>query len=103
VAGAFSDEVEEYFAEQLSPGDTFVFGGEVLQLSGHGRERGGGGACGGRDPKVPSFMGGKFPLSTHLAARVRAMLADTGDWPRLPPPVRDWLEQQRRVGPAGQG
>ena len=25
---------------------------------------------------IPSYDGGKFPLSTHLAARVRAMLAD---------------------------
>ena len=24
------------------------------------------------DPMIPSYMGGKFPLSTHLAARVRA-------------------------------
>ncbi len=28
----------------------------------------------GSDPKVPSYAGGKFPLSTHLAARVRRML-----------------------------
>ena len=28
------------------------------------------------DPKVPSYEGGKFPLSTYLAARVRALLAD---------------------------
>ncbi len=28
------------------------------------------------DPMIPSYDGGKFPMSTHLAARVRAMLAN---------------------------
>ncbi len=28
------------------------------------------------DPKVPSYEGGKFPLSTYLASRVRNILAD---------------------------
>ena len=31
------------------------------------------------DPKVPSYEGGKFPLSTYLAERVRAMVAAIGD------------------------
>ena len=37
-------------------------------------------------------MGGKFPLSTYLAERVREMLADPKSHGRhLPPQVRDWL------------
>ena len=28
------------------------------------------------DPKVPAYEGGKFPLSTYLAERVRGILAD---------------------------
>jgi ATP-dependent Lhr-like helicase len=47
------------------------------------------------DAKVPSYGGGKFPLSTHLASRVRAMLADPESWRSLPAPVRDWLEYQQ--------
>ena len=43
---------------------------------------------------IPSYPGGKFPLSTHLAERVRAMLADHESWCGLPPPVREWLELQ---------
>ena len=31
---------------------------------------------------IPSYTGGKFPLSTHLAERVRAMLADPSGWSR---------------------
>ena len=29
-----------------------------------------------REPMIPSYQGGKFPLSTYLAERVREMLAD---------------------------
>ena len=34
AAGRVLGEVEEYFIEQLTPGDTFVFAGEVLQIRG---------------------------------------------------------------------
>jgi ATP-dependent Lhr-like helicase len=33
-------------------------------------------------------------MSTHLANRVRQMLADRNDWSRFPDDVRDWLEVQ---------
>ncbi|WP_460447934.1 ligase-associated DNA damage response DEXH box helicase [Alsobacter sp. SYSU BS001988] len=90
-------EVEEYFAEGLLPGDTFVFAGEILRFEALAENevvvsR----APAGTDPKVPSYAGGKFPLSTFLAARVRAMLADPAEWSRLPGGVADWLENQTR-------
>jgi ATP-dependent Lhr-like helicase len=44
---------------------------------------------------VPAYEGGKFPLSTYLAARVRGMLAETAQWPHLPEPVREWLRIQQ--------
>ena len=47
------------------------------------------------DAAIPSYEGGKFPLSTYLAERVREMLADPKAWPALPPQVRDWLSVQR--------
>jgi ATP-dependent helicase Lhr and Lhr-like helicase len=43
---------------------------------------------------VPSYMGGKFPLSTYLAERVRRLLADKRAWNGLPDQVRDWLSLQ---------
>jgi ATP-dependent Lhr-like helicase len=49
----------------------------------------------GTDPKVPSYAGGKFPLSTFLAERVRSMLADPEQWKRMPGGVAEWLEAQR--------
>src|SRR5947199_10824655 len=49
------------------------------------------------DAKVPSYMGGKFPLSTYLAERVRKLLADKRAWEGLPEQVRDWLSLQSDV------
>lgn len=49
----------------------------------------------GQDAKIPVYAGGKFPLSTYLAAQVRAMLADRARWQFLPQQVREWLEVQQ--------
>jgi ATP-dependent helicase Lhr and Lhr-like helicase len=46
---------------------------------------------------VPSYDGGKFPLSTYLADRVRRLLADRRHWARLPDQVSDWLRIQSEV------
>jgi ATP-dependent Lhr-like helicase len=95
VAGRALGEVEEYFAETLTPGDTFVFAGEVLRFEGLAEDSVLVTRAAGKDPKIPSYAGGKFPLSTHLADRVRGMLADPEGWPDLPPQVAEWLGIQR--------
>ncbi|PZU94020.1 MAG: ligase-associated DNA damage response DEXH box helicase [Chelatococcus sp.] len=95
--GRVLGEVEEYFAETLTPGDTFVFAGEVLRFEGLiENEAVCSRAAAGTDPKVPSYEGGKFPLSTFLAARVRAMLASPGQWHTLPDEVSAWLHAQKQ-------
>ncbi|MDE2516296.1 MAG: ligase-associated DNA damage response DEXH box helicase [Rhodospirillales bacterium] len=93
--GAMLGEVEEYFAAQLRPGDTFLFAGRLLRFRALSAtallaEEGGSG-----DPAVPAYAGGRLPLSTYLAARVRAMLHAPRRWKNLPAPVRDWLAMQR--------
>ena len=45
-------------------------------------------------PWCPSYDGGKFPLSTYLAERVRKLLAEPETWKRLPDQVSDWLRLQ---------
>ena len=96
--GRILGEIEEYFAETLTPRDTFLFAGEVLRFEGIVEDevlatR----AAAGTDPKIPSYDGGKFPLSTFLAARVRAILADSVRMgPACPPQMTEWLLQQRR-------
>jgi ATP-dependent helicase Lhr and Lhr-like helicase len=92
--GRLLGEVEEYFIETLSPGDTFVFAGEVLKYEALMEDEVYVSRSHDPDPKVPSYDGGKFPLSTYLADRVRGILADHDTWRALPTQVREWLEIQ---------
>jgi len=94
AGGRILGEVEEYFIEQLSPGDTFVFAGEVLRFEGLREMDAIVTRAHAADPKVPAYEGGKFPLSTYLADRVRQMLAARAAWSKLPAQVSDWLELQ---------
>jgi ATP-dependent Lhr-like helicase len=88
--------VEEYFVNLLTPGDSFMFAGRLLIFLrlrdtvievAEGR---------GKEPKVPAYEGARMPLTTNLAARVRAMLHDAGAWGAFPPDVQEWLMLQRR-------
>ena len=99
--GRVLGEMEEWFLEQLAPGDTFIFGGEILRFEGMRETDAFVTRSAARDAKIPTYAGGKFPLSTHLAARVRAMLADNASWASLPLPVAEWLgmQAQRSVVP----
>ena len=87
-------ELEEYFIEQLSPGDTFVFSGEVLRFEGLREDAAY--VTRSKDPnaEIPSYNGGKFPLSTFLAQRVREMVSNPKSWAELPGPVGEWLAIQ---------
>jgi ATP-dependent Lhr-like helicase len=95
TGGRVLGELEEWFLSQLAVGDTFLFAGEVLRFEGLDEFGALATRAPGRDPMIPSYQGGKFPLSTYLAERVRAMLADSASWRKLPPQVRDWLSAQR--------
>jgi len=92
--GKLLGEVEEYFIEMLTPGDTFVFAGEVLRYEALMQDEVYVSRASAEDPKVPSYEGGKFPLSTYLAERVRNIIANPKEWRPLPSQVREWLEIQ---------
>jgi len=93
--GRLLGEIEEYFIEGLVVGDTFVFGGEVVRYEALVEDQVYVSRASDADAKVPSFMGGKFPLSTYLAERVRRLLDDRRAWGVLSEQVRDWLLLQR--------
>jgi ATP-dependent Lhr-like helicase len=93
--GKLLGEVEEYFAEGLVSGDTFVFAGEILRYEAMVEDEVYVSRSNATDPKVPAYAGGKFPLSTYLAARVRGILAEPAEWRALPEQVREWLAIQR--------
>ncbi|MEO3434931.1 ligase-associated DNA damage response DEXH box helicase [Inquilinus sp. CAU 1745] len=93
--GRVLGKAEEYFFQGLVPGDTFMFAGELLRFEGLKDTvaectRGGQG-----EPKVPAYAGGRMPLSTHLADRVRRNLSDPSRWSVLPEAVHEWLRLQR--------
>lgn len=94
--GRLLGEVEEYFAETLTPGDAFVFAGEVLRYEALTEDAVYVARAAAEDPIVPAYAGGKFPLSTYLAERVRRLLADPRAWRALPAEAREWLDLQRR-------
>jgi ATP-dependent Lhr-like helicase len=94
--GRVLGEIEDAFAETMSVGDTFAFAGEVLRFEGIREDEVLVTRTAGTDPKVPSYAGGKFPLSSFLAERVRGILADPFEWDRLPAQMTEWLLQQRR-------
>jgi ATP-dependent Lhr-like helicase len=96
LGGAPLGEVEESFAASLTPGDTFLIGGEVVRYEGLremtvevSRER-------GREPKIAVFSGTKFASSTRLNERLLAILARPS-WSGLPAHTARWLARQREV------
>lgn len=92
--GRMLGEIEEYFIEGLVAGDTFVFGGEIVRYEALVEDQVYVSRANDESPKVPSYMGGKFPLSTYLAERVRNLLDDKRAWRGLPDQVREWLMLQ---------
>jgi ATP-dependent Lhr-like helicase len=93
--GRMLGEIEEWFVEQLSAGDTFIFGGEILRFEAIRENEAYVSRAKSDSPMIPSYMGGKFPLSTYLAEGVRTMLASPSTWPQLPDQVREWLSLQK--------
>ena len=85
--------VEEGFASALTPGDRFFFAGLSLEVEQfkdtdiivH---------ASAKSAQVVTYGGQRMSMSTHLANRVRQMLADRNDWSRFPDDVSEWLEVQ---------
>jgi ATP-dependent helicase Lhr and Lhr-like helicase len=86
-------KVEEAFGATLKPGDTFRFAGTDLEVEGL-RDLELIVRASTRSGTIPSYMGQKLALSTHLADRVRALMSDRAGWARFPDDVREWLEVQ---------
>lgn len=74
VNGKRLGTVEENFVGLLKPGDKFVFAGHLLQLVRVRQMVATVKKAKGRKARVPRWQGGKTPLSTQLAASVRAKL-----------------------------
>ncbi|MDP6952153.1 MAG: ligase-associated DNA damage response DEXH box helicase, partial [Alphaproteobacteria bacterium] len=95
--GRVLGEVEEHFVLGLVKGDTFLFAGRLLVFEGIRETEAIASAGATGEPKIPAYGGGRLPLSSHLAERVRAMLATSADKHDWPAPVDDWLSHQREA------
>ncbi|KRA69822.1 DNA ligase-associated DEXH box helicase [Caulobacter sp. Root656] len=95
MGGRKVGEAEEGFFEQMKPGDTFIFAGQVWRFNSLVGADAFVSPAPDKDPMLPSWGGSKFPLSTYLAGRVRAMMHDEAEWPALPPDVQEWLGHQK--------
>ncbi|HEX4173281.1 MAG TPA: ligase-associated DNA damage response DEXH box helicase, partial [Acetobacteraceae bacterium] len=93
--GPVLGEVEEYFVNTLRPGDTFMFAGRLLRflrLHENVVECAEGGTG---EPMVPAYEGGRLPLTTNLADRVRGLLQAPANWGLFPDGVQAWLKLQK--------
>ncbi|WP_395443092.1 ligase-associated DNA damage response DEXH box helicase [Caulobacter sp. UC70_42] len=95
MGGRKIGEAEEGYFEQLTPGDTFVFAGQVWRYNSLVGADAFVSPAPNDDPKMPSWGGSKFPLSTYLASRVRQMMHDEREWAALPADVQEWLNWQK--------
>ncbi|WP_298853232.1 ligase-associated DNA damage response DEXH box helicase [uncultured Ruegeria sp.] len=89
-------EVEEAFATSLTPGDTFLIGGQIVRYEGLREMVVEVSRRADRKPKIATFSGTKFATSTQLSDRILRMFAQT-DWPQLPSHTADWLALQRQM------
>jgi len=90
-------EIEEYFINALTLGDSFMFAGRILRFQ--GIKRGGSVdviTASDPEPKVPAYAGGRLPLTSNLADRIRTMLGDDKIWAGFPGNLQQWVEMQRR-------
>ncbi len=89
-------EIEEGFAASLTPGDTFLIGGQIVRYEGLNQMTVEVTRRADRKPKIATFMGTKFATSTQLSHRILEMFRqDT--WPDLPPHTADWLALHRKL------
>jgi ATP-dependent helicase Lhr and Lhr-like helicase len=94
--GAYLGEIEEEFVATLTPGDSFLFGGQVVRYERTHELTVQVSPSPSREPKIAVYYGTKLATSTLLSHRLVELLASPDRWPALPPPVRDWLELQER-------
>lgn len=89
-------EVEEAFAASLSPGDTFLIGGQIVRYEGLREMVVEVSPDAARKPRLAVFGGTKFATSSQLSQRILTMLQQDS-WPDLPGYSQDWLRLQREM------
>ena len=87
-------QVEEWFIEGLNEGDTFLFSGRVLEYQSISNNNVIVRSTSHTQPKIPSYAGGRLPLSTELSIEVRKLLSKKQFWKNFPNQINEWLKLQ---------
>ncbi len=88
--------IEEWFIQKLKKGDTFIFGGEILRFESLKYDVVNVKISKNKSPRIPSYAGGKMPLSSKLSERVLSIINDKEKWKKLPTDVIKWLDLQKK-------
>src|SRR5260221_2550276 len=78
IAGGYVGVIEEYFISRLDPGDVFTLAGRNLEfvmikdMTALVRK------SSSKKSKVPSWNGGRMPLSANLGQQLRELLHESG-------------------------
>ena len=89
-------EIEEAFAATLSPGDTFLIGGQIVRFENMREMTVEVSRRSDKEPKIATFMGTKFATSTVLCERILKRF-EACDWTGLPPSTVEWLTLQNKL------
>ena len=87
-------QVEEWFIEGLNEGDTFLFGGRILEYQYLSNNNVIVKTTKDQQPKIPSYAGGRLPLSSELSFQVRSLISKEENWKNLPSQISEWLKLQ---------
>ncbi|WP_371154800.1 ligase-associated DNA damage response DEXH box helicase [Jannaschia sp. 2305UL9-9] len=93
--GAPLGEIEEGFAATLSPGDTFLMGGQIVRYENMKELIVEVSPRPDKEPKIATYVGYKWTTSVRLATRIQDMLHEQR-FDALPDHTRDWLQLQAR-------
>ncbi len=86
--------IEENFILNLAQGDTFLFGGMILRFDRLHDATVLVSKTNDDEAQIPSYAGGRLPLTTNLASAVRLLIGRKTNWKGLPGQIQDWLTMQ---------
>ncbi len=87
LSGKYLGTIEEWFISRLQPGDTFWFSGRLLELVRVKDIQAIVRTATGKKGTVPSWMGGRFPISDNFGAALRHTFAEIHR--KKPPPPKE--------------
>jgi ATP-dependent Lhr-like helicase len=86
VTGKYLGSIEEYFISRLSPGDVFWFAGKALELVRVKDMEAQVRKSKKRSGKVPSWQGGRMPLSSQMGEMIRLKIDESSKLKQEPSP-----------------